>query len=97
MLHLSCIACRSGDFFKAHVDTPRENLLGSLVICLPHVHAGGALAVRHRDQQACSPYAQLAHLLCLKVASTLDHHSHQSSCAGTWYQSPPVVTTSTTY
>ncbi|EPE06419.1 2og-fe oxygenase family protein [Ophiostoma piceae UAMH 11346] len=34
--------------FKAHVDTPRsEQQFGSLVICLPTPHAGGALVVRH--------------------------------------------------
>ncbi len=34
--------------FKAHVDTPRsEQQFGSLVVCLPCSHKGGALVVRH--------------------------------------------------
>ncbi|KAK7755004.1 hypothetical protein SLS62_003088 [Diatrype stigma] len=34
--------------FKAHVDTPRAaDQFGSLVVCLPLEHEGGALAVRH--------------------------------------------------
>ncbi|KAK1593710.1 uncharacterized protein LY79DRAFT_658873 [Colletotrichum navitas] len=38
--------------FKPHVDTPRsEQQMGSLVVCLPHPHKGGQLAVRHRDQE----------------------------------------------
>ncbi|EFX02814.1 hypothetical protein CMQ_2743 [Grosmannia clavigera kw1407] len=37
--------------FKAHVDTPRsEQQFGSLVLCLPTVHVGGALVVRHSGQ-----------------------------------------------
>jgi len=37
----------AGDFFKPHVDTPRgEDNFGSLVVCLPTAHAGGALRVR---------------------------------------------------
>ncbi|KAK2773447.1 hypothetical protein FQN53_004167 [Emmonsiellopsis sp. PD_33] len=37
--------------FKPHVDTPRsEQQFGSLVICLPCPHQGGALAVRHAGQ-----------------------------------------------
>ncbi|OAA65394.1 Oxoglutarate/iron-dependent oxygenase [Niveomyces insectorum RCEF 264] len=37
--------------FKPHVDTPRsEQQFGSLVLCLPTVHAGGALVVRHGGQ-----------------------------------------------
>ncbi|KAF1817255.1 hypothetical protein P152DRAFT_407734 [Eremomyces bilateralis CBS 781.70] len=38
--------------FKSHVDTPRsENQMGSLVVCLPSPHQGGALAVRHGGQE----------------------------------------------
>ncbi|KAK9794904.1 hypothetical protein WJX73_002418 [Symbiochloris irregularis] len=32
-----------GDFFKSHLDTPRDGLIGSLVVCLPHEHTGGTL------------------------------------------------------
>ncbi|KAL2359768.1 hypothetical protein RJZ56_007376 [Blastomyces dermatitidis] len=38
--------------FKAHVDTPRSELqMGSLVVCLPHPHQGGQLAVRHQGRE----------------------------------------------
>ncbi|KAJ4308455.1 hypothetical protein N0V84_012090 [Fusarium piperis] len=38
--------------FKAHVDTPRsDRQMGSLVVCLPVVHKGGQLVVRHRRRQ----------------------------------------------
>lgn len=37
--------------FKAHVDTPRSpDQFGSLVVCLPLSHKGGALEVRHQDR-----------------------------------------------
>ncbi|MCJ1464001.1 hypothetical protein MMC07_002611 [Pseudocyphellaria aurata] len=37
-----------GDFFKAHLDTPRgQDMMGSLVICLPHAFTGGELVVEH--------------------------------------------------
>jgi hypothetical protein len=37
--------------FKAHVDTPRsETQFGSLVVCLPSGHEGGALVLRHDDR-----------------------------------------------
>ncbi|KAM3078504.1 hypothetical protein ACMFMG_006378 [Clarireedia jacksonii] len=36
--------------FEKHVDTPRGTLqFGSLVVCLPYEHQGGALLVTHRD------------------------------------------------
>lgn len=35
--------------FNAHVDTPRtEDQFGSLVVCLPFEHDGGALEIRHK-------------------------------------------------
>ncbi|GAQ79191.1 hypothetical protein KFL_000260060 [Klebsormidium nitens] len=38
---------RTGDFFKSHVDTPRrEDMFGSLVVCLPFEHEGGELHIR---------------------------------------------------
>lgn len=37
--------------FKAHVDTPRSTKqIGSLVVCLPCVHQGGQLEVRHEGR-----------------------------------------------
>ena len=44
--------------FKPHVDTPRgEDQIGSLVICLPSEHEGGALAVRHGGQHSLFDWA----------------------------------------
>jgi hypothetical protein len=41
-----------GSFFKPHVDTPRsDKMFGSLVIVLPSPHEGGALLLRHRNQE----------------------------------------------
>lgn len=38
--------------FKSHVDTPRsDEQMGSLVVCLPLKHSGGALAVRHAGNE----------------------------------------------
>ncbi|CAH0057233.1 unnamed protein product [Clonostachys solani] len=37
--------------FRSHVDTPRSrSQFGSLVVCLPVKHDGGALEVRHNDE-----------------------------------------------
>ncbi len=37
--------------FKSHVDTPRSpDQFGSLVVCLPLGHQGGALEVRHKEK-----------------------------------------------
>ena len=45
-----------GDFFKAHLDTPRtEQCIGSLVFCLASAHEGGCLIVRHAGQEV-SPH-----------------------------------------
>lgn len=44
-----------GGKFKPHIDTPRsETQFGSLVICLPYKHDGGALAIRKFDHSFCS-------------------------------------------
>lgn len=38
--------------FKAHVDTPRsKHQIGSLVVCLPSVHNGGQLVLRHQGRE----------------------------------------------
>lgn len=39
-----------GGFFKSHVDTPTDpkKMIGTLVICLPSFHQGGALIVKHK-------------------------------------------------
>lgn len=37
-----------GGFFKSHVDTPGgADMFGSLVVCLPVQHTGGALRISH--------------------------------------------------
>ncbi|PRW56775.1 Oxoglutarate iron-dependent oxygenase isoform B [Chlorella sorokiniana] len=45
-------AYKTGGFFKAHRDTPRGDpgFVGSLVVCLPVAHRGGALRVEHGGQ-----------------------------------------------
>lgn len=41
-----------GSFFKAHKDTPRsENMFGSLVVVFPTRHEGGALQLRHKEEE----------------------------------------------
>ena len=41
-----------GSFFKPHVDTPRsESMIASLVVVLPTIHEGGALALRHNGEE----------------------------------------------
>ncbi|OAP60608.1 hypothetical protein AYL99_05610 [Fonsecaea erecta] len=48
---LNVYAAPSGKF-KAHVDTPRsKHQIGSLVVCLPCVHEGGQLVLRHQGQE----------------------------------------------
>ncbi len=43
----------TGGFFKAHVDTPRsDQMIGSLVVCLPTQFSGGALVTRHEGRTA---------------------------------------------
>lgn len=51
-------ACRPGDFFKSHLDTPREGLIGSLVVCLPYKHTGGSLVVRHLNTEVSYDWGQ---------------------------------------
>ena len=37
-----------GDFFRPHIDTPHgTSMIGSLIVCLPCPHQGGALVVTH--------------------------------------------------
>ncbi|KAG6814763.1 hypothetical protein H0H87_007535, partial [Tephrocybe sp. NHM501043] len=41
-----------GSFFKSHKDTPRgDTMFGSLVVVFPTPHDGGALVLRHHDQE----------------------------------------------
>ncbi|KAH0844910.1 oxidoreductase, 2OG-Fe(II) oxygenase family protein [Fonsecaea pedrosoi] len=48
---LNVYAAPSGKF-KAHVDTPRsKHQIGSLVVCLPSVHEGGQLVLRHQGRE----------------------------------------------
>jgi len=41
----------AGGFFVDHVDTPVDprHMVGTLVVCLPCVHTGGALVVKHNE------------------------------------------------
>lgn len=46
--------------FKAHVDTPRSpDQFGSLVVCLPLCHKGGALEVRHKGKTVAFDWGTL--------------------------------------
>jgi hypothetical protein len=41
-----------GNFFKSHVDTPRDvNMVGTLVVCLPTPHTGGELRLKHEGKE----------------------------------------------
>ncbi|KAG5651453.1 hypothetical protein H0H81_008589 [Sphagnurus paluster] len=41
-----------GSFFKSHKDTPRgDTMFGSLVVVFPTTHEGGALKLRHDDEE----------------------------------------------
>lgn len=58
LMRLKVYSAPSGKF-KAHVDTPRaENHVGSLVVCLPYEHEGGALAVRHGGKEILFDWAK---------------------------------------
>ena len=47
-----CYRPGKGSFFKPHADTPRsDKMFGSLVIVFPSPHEGGALVLRHRNQE----------------------------------------------
>ena len=51
-----------GTFFKPHKDTPRsQSMFGSLVIVFPTPHEGGALILRHEDEEFTFDAAQLLH------------------------------------
>ena len=42
-----------GDFFRPHIDTPHgDTMVGSLVVCLPCPHQGGALSISHAGRCA---------------------------------------------
>ena len=42
----------TGDFFKAHQDTPRgQDMFGSLVVVLPNAHEGGQFVLRQGDKE----------------------------------------------
>jgi hypothetical protein len=41
-----------GNFFKSHVDTPRDvHMVGTLVVCLPSTHTGGELRLKHEEKE----------------------------------------------
>jgi predicted 2-oxoglutarate/Fe(II)-dependent dioxygenase YbiX len=40
---------KEGGFFKGHVDTPREGMVGTLVLFGAHEHTGGELVVYHNN------------------------------------------------
>ena len=48
-----------GGFFKPHVDSPSgDNMIGTLVLCLPSPHKGGELCVNHDGLQHVFDFSQ---------------------------------------
>ena len=48
-----------GGFFKPHVDSPSDdNMIGTLVVCLPSPHKGGELLVNHDGLQHVFDFSQ---------------------------------------
>lgn len=48
--------------FHSHVDTPRDSTqFGSLVVCLPIAHEGGALVLRHKEQSVTIDWSASKH------------------------------------
>jgi hypothetical protein len=45
---------KEGGFFKGHVDTPREGMIGTLVIIGSIEHTGGELVVYHNNTSKTS-------------------------------------------
>ena len=52
---------RKGGFFKSHVDTPsHDNMIGTLVVCLPSPHKGGELIVSHDGLEHVFDFSKLS-------------------------------------
>ncbi len=50
-----------GGFFKSHVDTPsHDNMIGTLVVCLPSPHEGGELVVIHDGLEHVFDFSKLS-------------------------------------
>jgi hypothetical protein len=50
-----------GGFFKSHVDTPsHDNMIGTLVVCLPSPHKGGELVVSHDGLEHVFDFSKLS-------------------------------------
>ncbi|WEW55731.1 oxidoreductase [Emydomyces testavorans] len=69
--------------FRKHVDTPRSpNHFGSLVVCLPSPHEGGALAVRHSGRDVVYDWSKFSECQIQWAAFYSDceheiHHVHK--------------------
>jgi hypothetical protein len=50
-----------GNFFKSHVDTPRDvNMVGTLVVCLPSDHTGGGLRLKHEGKEVIAEMSDVS-------------------------------------
>ncbi|KIW95400.1 uncharacterized protein Z519_03984 [Cladophialophora bantiana CBS 173.52] len=71
---LNVYAAPSGKF-KSHVDTPRsKHQIGSLVVCLPSVHEGGQLVLRHQGREIVFDWSGK------KASSTVQWAAFYSDC-----------------
>ena len=52
-------AYEAGGHFAEHVDTPTDaqHMVGTLLVCLPCSHSGGALVVKHNAEQVRFDFA----------------------------------------
>ncbi|TDL27752.1 hypothetical protein BD410DRAFT_781636 [Rickenella mellea] len=73
-----------GSFFKTHWDTPRDDdMVGSLVIVLPTPHEGGALLLRHDNEEMIFDSGQelkeapAGTIACAAFSSDVDHEVQQ--------------------
>ncbi|GAQ81048.1 hypothetical protein KFL_000690260 [Klebsormidium nitens] len=67
---------RAGDFFKAHVDTPRgPQMFGSLIICLPSAHNGGNLRISHGKKNVNIDWSEKSedHIQWVALYSDCEH------------------------
>jgi len=55
-----------GGHFQEHLDTPRQNMIGSLVVELPYKHSGGELkiysnprGIEYKDDPRFDPYSRI--------------------------------------
>ncbi|KAJ6469402.1 hypothetical protein C8R45DRAFT_1167033 [Mycena sanguinolenta] len=80
-----------GSFFKAHKDTPRsEDMIGSLVVVFPTVHAGGALTLEHNGKSwvfdSAAELADVPHTPSLAYVAFYSDVTHAVELVQTGYR-----------